>query len=159
MKREYLVLLLLGVLVCAGLGYLVFAKCRIEAKRAHTYGTVSAVNAALLTELDENNTKVGTLFASSDGQWQFLTAKQYDSLISELAKTHNLDPSPKVSETLTDLWGNRLLICYRKLPSGSYDTIVVSKGPDGIYGTTDDVANPSGFDAGKQLPTPSEDRN
>lgn len=159
MKRKYLVLLLLGVLICMAIGYLVFAKCSMEAKRAHTYGTVSAVNAALLTELDADNTEVTKLFASSDEQWHFLEAGQYDSLISEIAKTHNLDPSPKPLEPLTDLWGNRLLICYRKLPSGSSDTVVVSKGPDGIYGTTDDIANPGGFNAGKQLPTLPENRN
>ncbi len=159
MKRKYLVLLLLGVLICLSIGYLVFAKCLIEGKRAQAYGTVSAVNAALLTELDEDNTKVIKFFASGDGQWQFLTPGQYDSLIGELAKTHNLDPSPKLLEALTDLWGNRLLICYRKLPSGSYDTIVVSKGPDGAYGTKDDVANPGGFNAGKRLPALPENRN
>jgi hypothetical protein len=153
MKRRYLLLLLLVAFICFALMFYVFKKCLKDSKRALTYGTVSAVNAALVSELETENATLKEIFSSADHYWRFLTVEEYDRVITELAKSHNLDPSPKPSQPLIDHWENRLEIYYRKLPNQAYETIVVSKGPDGVYRTADDVANPGGFNVAEQLPT------
>jgi len=147
------------VFVCFALIFYVFKKFLEESKRAHTHGTVSAVNAALISELETEKTTLKEIFSSADHHWRFLTIDEYDRVIAELAKSYNLDPSPKPSQPLIDLWENRLDICYRKLPDQVYETIVISKGPDGVYRTADDVANPGGFNVAEQLPNVHKNRH
>ena len=124
--------------------FLVGKKCLREVKRTSTIGTVSAIHAALPSELEKGNLNLKEIFSSADQQWRFLTADEYDRVIIELAKSHNLDPSPKhPSQPLLDFWGNRFEIGYR-IHGRVYNFIVVSKGPNGIYGTKDDVVSEYG---------------
>lgn len=145
MRKKIVFLLLFVVPVCFTIMFLVYKKCLQESKLAFSYGTVAATNAALYTELDKKNTNLKDIFSSADQQWRFLTIDEYDRVIIELAKSHNLDPSPKdSSQPLLDYWGNRFEITYRQLPNQDFDSIVVSKGPDKIYGTKDDIVSPYG---------------
>ena len=120
---------------------IVFKKCAKEAKRSSTSGTVAAINVALTAHvIDSNLTQV---WVSATEQWQFLTDQQYDEAICKLDdREYNLDAS--ASRPLLDFWGNRLVIGYRKSSDRFYDFVVVSKGPDRIYGTVDDVVSPYG---------------
>jgi hypothetical protein len=142
MKRRNLLWLLAAILcLVIVVVYAVNVACVQSSKRAYTYGSVKAIYAALLTEFDKKNTTLIEILSSADEQWRFLTPEEYDKVIFELAKSHNLDPSPASGQPLLDLWGNRFEIAYRKLPNQAYDVIVVSKGPDGIYGTKDDIVS------------------
>lgn len=142
MKKGHLVLFLL-MFVGLVIIFLVLKKCFQESKRAQTIGTVQAVHAAFLAEFKRGNPNSEKIFTSIDQQWQFLPPKLYDRVIIELAKLHNLDPPKnwRLPAPLFDFWGNRFEIGYRRLSGESYDFIVVSKWPDGIYGTKDDVVS------------------
>jgi hypothetical protein len=140
MKNRRLLILLLGIF-CLVAAALVYVKCLESSRRSHVWSSTVAINAALVEELERGNPKLEEILSSASEQWEFLAAEQYDRVITELAKSHNLDPSPKSSEPLIDRWGNRFEICYRKLPSQVYDFVVVSKGRDGIYGTEDDLVS------------------
>lgn len=150
-KQRNLLLVLLGVFICCfGVMFLMFKKVKKEIIRDSTIGTVSAVDAALSSELKNGNPNLEEVFSAADEQWRSITVTEYDKTIRELDdKSYNLDAGP--SRPLLDLWGNRLVIVYRKLPNSFYDSLVVSRGPDGIYGTRDDVvssydASPPSFD-------------
>jgi hypothetical protein len=132
-------------------GLLIVRKCLKSAMHADTKSTMMAINAALVTDIDKNNTKVKEIFVSGGEEWQFLDPKDYDIVIQELAKSHNLDPSPKASDRLVDRWGNRFEIAYQKTKNGIYDFFVISKGPDRIYGTDDDIVSGYGVVPPKKL--------
>lgn len=142
-NQRNLLLVVLGVSICLGVIFLVLKKCEKEGMRAHTIGTVLAINAALLSELEKGNSGLKEIFCSADEQWWSIAVPEYDKAITELDdKSYDLDDGS--ARPLLDLWGSRLVIVYRKLPSGFYDFLVVSKGPDGIYGTEDDVVSSYG---------------
>lgn len=146
MKKKYS-LILIVVLVCFAVTFQVSKKCLVASKRSLTFGTAAAINAALFTELDRDNATLKEILSYGGEEWRFVNDDQYDKIVIELAKWHNLD-APKnwdSSGPFLDIWGNRFEIGYRKLPSNGYDFIIVSKGPDGIYGTNDDVVSPSGI--------------
>ncbi|MBU4247934.1 MAG: hypothetical protein KKG09_09315 [Verrucomicrobia bacterium] len=111
-------------------------------KRTHVYSTVLALNAAIATEIEKGNPDVVTLFSLVTQQQRSLGSAEYDRLITILAKTHNFD-APKnkdPSMPLLDFWGNRYVLIVTKSSLGKYYVQVVSIGPDGIIGTTDDVS-------------------
>ncbi len=113
-----------------------------ESKSSGSFGTVSAVSAALISELRNGNAVLEESFQTSNQEWRFLGSSEYDRVISELHKSHNLD-APRgwePSMRLLDLWGNQYEIGYRGLGGQVYEAIVVSKGPDGILHTKDDVS-------------------
>ncbi len=148
-KKYWIIIavIIIAVSVCFPFMFLFFKKISQEIKRASSSGTTAATNAALYAELDKKNTNLKDIFSSADQQWRFLTADEYDRVIIELARSHNLDPSPKdSSHPLLDYWGNRFEIAYRKLPNQGHDSIVVSKGPDRVYGTKDDITSPYGVE-------------
>ncbi len=118
----------------------VLDKTRKASRDALTIGSVKALHAALVSELREGNRDLEEVFRSAEAKWRVLSASDYDKTIAILdKKKYPLDAAP--SRPLVDLWGNRFVISYRKLPDGNYDFIVVSNGRDGSYGTADDVVS------------------
>jgi len=146
MKRINLLWLLVAIscLVIVVAVYAVLVACSQSSKWAYTIGSVKAINAAFLSELNKKDTNLKEILSPVDEQWRFLTPEQYDRVIIELNKSYSLDPPPASGQPLLDLWGNRFDIAYRKLPNQDYDVIVVSKGSDGIYGTKDDIVSDYG---------------
>ena len=143
MKMKTL-LLILCVLFFLFVGVLLVIRIyNYQHKRCITSGTIHAVSAAFYSELIEQNPNLKHIISSADTQWQFLSDEEYDKVITEISKSHNLDPPKnwKPPGPLLDLWGNRFEIAYRRLPNGGIDTIVVSKGPDGVYGSKDDLVS------------------
>lgn len=146
MKKRHLLLILLVAFACFAIMFLVFKRCLQEGKRAMMIGTVKAVHAALASELDKGNIILKEALSLADRRWRFLSAEQHDRLITELGKSHNLDPPADWdSPPYLDFWGNRLEIGYRELRNEICDFIVISKGPDGTYGTNDDVVSVYGI--------------
>ena len=142
-KRRYRLLFLLAALAFLLIVFFVFKKTLHKAKLTHIWSNAKAINAAIFSEFDKGNTILKEVFSSADEQWRFFTAEQYDRVITELAKYHNLDPAPDwdPQSPLLDPWGNRFEVAYCKLPGEVYDFIVVSKGPDRVYGTEDDLVS------------------
>jgi len=143
MKRRHLLLFLLAASAFLLIAFFAFKKALQNAKLAQILSNIKAVNAALISELDKGNANLEKVFSDRDRQWQFLTPNEYDRVIVELAKSHNLDPATNWNPSLTllDPWGNRFEIGYRELTGSICDTIVVSKGPDGVYGNEDDLVS------------------
>ena len=133
--------LLLVVLICLGIMFLIvwISKALLETRKKMLTGTVAAsINARLISELKEGNPHLEEIFSSADEEWRFLTVSDYDRTIMVLDNTrYGLDSRRK--RPLLDPWGNRLVIWYRKSASGEYESVVVSKGPDGIYSARDDL--------------------
>jgi len=139
--KKILLVVLLIILIC----FVIFAMYQLiqESRRATIFGTVSAIGAVLSSELNKGNTVIEEMFHPISQEWRFVTAEEYDKIITELAKTNNLDIPEgwNLGSPLLDFWGNRLMIGYRKLPDKEhYDFIVISKGPDEIFQTKDDVS-------------------
>lgn len=145
-KQRNLLLGLLGVLVCLAVilcAFITFRKCKKASMKHYTYSTACSTTAALVTELRKNNPDLEKIFSTPDEQWRTVTTDEYDKIIKELDdNSHSLDAGP--SRPLLDLWGNRLVIVYRKSSKGYYDLLVISKGADGIYGNKDDVVSSYG---------------
>ena len=142
MKTKKYWILALGLLVVLIIS-VVIKKYDEESKQSQTSGTAAAINAALTSVATEANSNLTQVLGLATKQWQFLAVQEYDEAIRELDdKGYNLDAS--ASRPLLDFWGNRLVIGFHKLPAGFYDFIVVSKGPDKIYGTGDDIVSPYG---------------
>jgi hypothetical protein len=146
MKRRNLLWLLVAIscLVIAVAVYATLVACSQSGEWAYTIGSVKAINAAFSSELNKKNTNLMEIPSAIGERWQFLTPEQYDRVIIELNKSYSLDPPPAAGQPLLDLWGNRFEIAYRRLSNEGYDVIVVSKGPDGIYGTKDDIVSDYG---------------
>ncbi len=144
MKRKYSFMLLLTGLICfVTIGYVVNNIFQDMNNKATIIGTISATHYALEAELDKRNPILLQFFANSDLEWKFLSDQQYDRVIIEIDTLYNIDP-PKgwnSSQPLLDPWGNRYVIVYRKLPNQNYDCIVISEGPDKIYGNKDDIVS------------------
>lgn len=130
---------LFSLVILISLGITTFIQ---QSKSSGSFGTVSAVSAALLSELRNGNIVLEEIFQTSNQEWRFLAPSEYDRVITELHKSHNLD-APRgwqPSMPLLDLWGNRYEIGYRRLGDQVYEATVVSKGRDGILGTKDDLS-------------------
>jgi hypothetical protein len=112
-----------------------------EEKSCLTLSGVCSIAAALLSEAHNGKIDYGFYFQPADSNWRLLPDEKYDRLMKELSVSYNLD-SPKSSREkdalLVDGWGNRYNIAYRQFSDLSYDFVVISKGPDGVYGTKDD---------------------
>lgn len=113
-----------------------------ESKSCVTFSGVSSIYAALVSETQEGKLDFDFYFQPADSNWRLLPDEKYDRLMKELSASYNLD-SPRSSREkdalLVDGWGNRYNIAYRQLSDFSYVFVVISKGPDGIYGTKDDI--------------------
>ncbi|MHC4396344.1 MAG: hypothetical protein ACYS1A_11885 [Planctomycetota bacterium] len=146
-KRKYsFILLLVGLICFVTIGYVVKNTLQAMNNKATTVGTITAIYSALNSELNKRGPILVQILTSSDQEWKFLSDQQYDRVIIEIDSLYNIDP-PKgwnSSQPLLDPWGNRYEIAYRQLPNQNYDYIVVSKGPDKIYGTKDDMVSPHG---------------
>jgi hypothetical protein len=110
--------------------------------RADTVGCVYALEAACLSELDAENPQILAAFPPHADGRRFLEPEEYDRVIAELDKTHNLDPPRRWTrpDPLVDPWGSRFEIGYCTDAAARYDLSVVSRGPDGVLGTKDDVS-------------------
>jgi len=57
---------------------------------------------------------------------------------------YGLDAPKSWSPPFLDYWGNEIEIASRITSEQLYDFIIASKGPDGRYGTEDDIVVPYG---------------
>ena len=121
---------------------MIIRKVYVASKRSSTYGTVKAISAALYTEAQSDSFVIKGIGDKNEQEWKLLSEHICDDLIMGLAQRYNLDAprdwDPHVP--LKDMWGKRFAILYRRF-SGNSDFAVISAGPDGIYGTTDDIAS------------------
>ncbi len=142
-KKRCILGVLLTTLAFLLIAFFVFKKTWQNSRRVYIRSNAKAINAAIFSEFDKGNTILKEAFSSADKQWQFLAAEQYDRVITEVARYHNLDPASDWDHQspLLDPWGNRFEVAYRQLDNEIYGFIVVSKGPDGIYGTKDDISS------------------
>ena len=147
MKKNNLMWVLPVVIICAIGMFVLSRKGLQEGKRAFTASSISALDQAFYLELSKGNYKLAGVTSNAGPQWHFLTVKQYDNIIIDLDESYNFDAKPSLSQPLVDFWGNRFEIAYRKLPGSGCDSIVVSKGPDGVYGTRDDIVSGHGASA------------
>ena len=140
MKRKtiYICIFLLTVIIC------IAVLKGIEAgKRASTGGTVKALNAALSSEVRKVDNSLKDIFYPTDQKYRFLASQEYDKVINKLSKSYNLDASKDwhIGDPLVDIWGNRFEIGYQFLPNQTNEIIVISKGPDGILNSKDDISS------------------
>ncbi len=77
---------------------------------------------------------------SVDGRWHILSDEEYEALLPRILRIAG-DRHMVKAERLTDRWGHRPEIAFRRAPSGEYELLVWSKGPDGILRTDDDIVS------------------
>jgi len=122
-----------------------FTYLQDASKIGHVHGNISAMMAAIYSELDKGNDVLKDIFCKQSQNWAALTNEQYDLLISELVhKDCYLDHVKgwEPSMPMTDGWGNRYKLYYRVVNGDQYDILIISNGPDGRYGTEDDIIHP-----------------
>ena len=145
MKRKILLFSLLSILILSVvvIAYQVKNKLTQSSLHAHISSNISAIAAAFHSEGDNEDSILRDILTSEAEGWQFVTDEEYNQIIIELAKSYDLDfwTVWNPSQTLVDPWGNRFEIAYQKSGDRFYNGIVISKGPDGIYDTDDDIVS------------------
>ena len=144
MKKKNFILFLLSLLFLISILLVVLKKVPQIVNKDVAFGMLHATDAAFNDEINRKNSKINEILLNLNEQkWNFVNPHEYDKVVIELAKSHNLDPPNNWNplQSLLDPWGNRLEIAYRMLENGSYETIVISNGPDAIYGTEDDLVS------------------
>ena len=140
-KKRRNLLIIFVVLICLGITFLIvwISRTLLDAsKRCQTMSPAASINARLMSELEKGNSHLEEIFSSADEEWRFLSVSDYDKTIMVLDNTrYGLDA--RRERPLLDPWGNRLVIGYRKSAGGTYESVVVSNGPDGVCGTKDDL--------------------
>jgi hypothetical protein len=142
--RKYLILIFVVVLI--GCGVATYIKCRENFEKNRVNSTMESMAAVIYTQLNDGNKKIEVLFSRDVKGWSSLTDDQYDKLITEITKSSAIEywTVGKFPEILLDPWGNRFVVCYKKA-NQDHEILIVSKGPDGIYGTKDDLVNEYGI--------------
>ena len=132
---------IIGVII--GLFFIInpsWQRARNAHKEALTIGTVSALSAALHEEMQKGDIYPLLEINDSFAEWRQITESQYDKLILKLSTDYYLDPPKrwKKNMPLLDLWGKRFIILI-KYEDSILESKVISKGPDGLLGTSDDI--------------------
>ena len=122
--------------------WVVLRKGYIVSRRALTIGTIKAMSAALYAEVKDNPQLINIYSSTIEQEWQLLSNQVYDEVIESIELRYNLDAPKdwKPSMPLTDVWGKRFSVLYRRI-SGTTDFFIISAGPDGAYFTGDDIAS------------------
>jgi len=140
MKNKSIVLLIVVAILM--ILFVIVRKCFINRMFSEVLSDTLSINAAIAPELSKHNSNIEKFFSAATSNWQVLPYEDYDKIIAEVTRSHSLYISKgwNASKPLLDRWGNRFEIKYHKLADGRYDIIVISKGPDGILGTKDDIS-------------------
>ncbi len=139
-RGKFFIYYVMAIVIIILVAWIVFRKVSNASNCANTTGTIKALTAALYSEMQDNSLGIKVLTDKSEQKWQFLSKETYDDLITNIGQKYNLDAPRgwKSSMPLTDIWGQRFAMLYRRL-SERLDFIVISAGPDGTYGTADDI--------------------
>ena len=140
-KKQQNLLIIFVVLICLGIIFLIVWISKFLTEQIKSFPTMCAatsIGAHLISELKEGNSHLEEIFSSADEEWRFLTLSEYDKTIMVLDNTAHDGLEARKERPLLDPWGNRFVIGYRKSTSEKYELVVVSNGPDGVCGTTDD---------------------
>ncbi len=110
-------------------------------RRTSIYGTIRAIHSSLIMMINEEGFQADLYLACPEEKWKKVSDSLYDELIPMLNRKYEIDAPKKwnVNKPLTDPWGNRLQIWYKKGNDRYYNFLVISCGPDGKAGTDDDV--------------------
>ena len=114
-------------------------------RRAATASYVASVGAFIERELHSD--LIREITTAMGNKWRFLNRQEYDMLARTMSKSRSLDRGKRSHEPeriLLDHWGNHILIAGRTSDKGTVEFLVWSKGPDGDFGTEDDIASPWG---------------
>ncbi len=105
--------------------------------------TLCSIAAGIEHEIKDENPIILEMMPDTNNVWKKLGDEQFDRAILEILKHKEIeywDNSGKIPTVFKDPWGNRLVICYYK-SNQKFNFVVISKGPDGIYGTKDDISS------------------
>ena len=145
-KKKIVVLIFIFVCLLAFAfvfrSYIMFSRL---AKQTAFHSCLASIHSALTEELNKNNATLEKFFSCADEQWKLLSHESCDKVVEELQKLYGLDAPVDWQSPFMDPWGSHIEIVCRKLPDMRYSTVVISNGPDGIYGTDDDLVRPYGF--------------
>jgi hypothetical protein len=147
MKNSFKLILITIIVLSLVLIFTIFiSKCLKASQKVNVYSTLCSISAALREGIYKENPVIIEVLQDANNVWKSLNDEQYDKVICEIQKFHDIDFSGvgKFDKILFDPWGNRLVICYIKL-NNKYDIMIVSKGPDRKYGTKDDITSQYGI--------------
>jgi hypothetical protein len=146
MKKKF-ISIMLCIALCSTIAFFLFRKVVSDSKRSSLYGTVSAIHAALTEESSKPENLLDGLLISESEEWILLSNTESNSLLNTLNKSYNLDllSSTTGLEIISDSWGQSFMIWYKKTTNSTLIFTVISKGPDGIYATKDDIVSGNGW--------------
>lgn len=141
--KQFIVLICL--IAIAGVVYAVL-HVRNEMKRMAAGSYIASVGGFLQDGITENQMVI-EISENLNKEWRFLNESEYTKICEAMSKSYAVDRgglSYKPDEILFDHWGKHILIAGRKRYGKECEFIVWSRGPDGIFGTGDDIASPRG---------------
>ncbi len=143
-KRFYLQTVVCILIACAFIAYCTVAifKTIQSSQKGHTWSAIVSLEARLLSHTQDSNSESQQYFQNAGKQWQFLSDDEYDKITAILEQDGFRIDAGHPNGYPVDTWGNRLVISFRRLSDGQLDFNIVSKGPDGIHDTKDDITSP-----------------
>ena len=137
-KHRFFIILFVVILVFVFLYFQFYINPIFDRIQAHSF--VASLHHGL-SQLDKIEIK--SIFGNFEYEWKLLPESSYEKLsIIFLNKKMIFDGSKlprELANILQDEWGNLVVIAVRKGQNDTIQFLVTSKGPDGIYGTQDDI--------------------
>ncbi|MHC4744362.1 MAG: hypothetical protein ACYS8Z_20810 [Planctomycetota bacterium] len=109
-----------------------------------TWGFVGSTNTFLCAS---ERPEVVLIRQALDENWRPLTEEEYAHLAKAASETRVIDRnglSDERDKVMLDGWDRRVLIWGRIADRNEPEFIVISKGRDGLLGTSDDIGSPAG---------------
>ena len=143
-KRFYLQTVVCILIACAFIAYCTvsFYKYMKLAKEDQTLSAIVSLHARIMAHAQDYNPEFLQHFQNGGKQWQFLSDDEYDKITAILEQDGFRIDAGHPNGYPVDTWDNRLVISFRRLSDGQLDFNIVSKGPDGIHDTKDDITSP-----------------
>jgi hypothetical protein len=101
-----------------------------------------SVYKSLDSEIYKGNPNIERFFSQIGREWKALSDENCDALLTELVKRKEIEDcnGALANKSFLDPWGHRFVVCFRR-NINFFEFIIVSRGPDGIYGTKDDITD------------------